>query len=306
MPQRTGLINRHISPPSASQGLVNRPRLTGLADTLTRHRLCLVHAPAGSGKTTLLAQWHAALTDAGVLTIWYSVNETDRDPLGFADGLIRAVEMSLSRSGGSIPSLDTPDALARLVALLSKPASAGAVALFIDDYHLAEGGDGGETVNRVLAARIAQLTVVLASRNRPSIPIGRLRVSGEMLEIPVEDLFFNEHETEDFFRASSSVSLSTQESRQMHEYTEGWAAGLRLASLVLGRLPDALSASPPAGSHRAFAEYFLEEVILGLPDRVCRFLATTSILDALSGDLCNAVTGERDGNEILSDRKSVV
>lgn len=300
MSQRTSLINRHISPPSASQGVVNRPRLTTLADALTRHRLCLVHAPAGSGKTTLLAQWHAALMDAGALTIWYSVNETDRDPLGFAEGLIRAVEVNLSGSGGSFPPLDTPDALARLVALLSRRAGAGPVALFIDDYHLAEGGDGGETVNRILAARIPQLTVVLASRSRPSIPIGRLRVSGEMLEVPVEDLFFNERETEDFFRAASSVALSAEESRQMHGYTEGWAAGLRLASLVLGRLPGAFSASPPTGSHRAFAEYFLEEVILGLPDEVYSFLTTTSILDALDADLCNAVTGRTDGNEILS------
>ena len=277
---------------------MNRPRLTTLADTLTEHRLCLVHAPAGSGKTTLLAQWHAALFEAGALTIWYSAHDTDRDPLSFAEGLIRAIEVNLSRSGGSIPSLDTPDALARLVALLSK--RTGVVALFIDDYHLAEGGDGGETINRILAARIPQLTIVLASRNRPSIPIGRLRVSGEMLEVPVEDLFFNERETEDFFRTASSVALSTEESRQMHEYTEGWAAGLRLASLVLGRLPGALGASPPAGSHRAFAEYFLEEVILGLPEEVYSFLTMTSILDALNGDLCNAITGRTDGNEILA------
>ncbi|HEV7247195.1 MAG TPA: LuxR C-terminal-related transcriptional regulator [Shinella sp.] len=300
MSQRTSLINRHISPPRASQGVINRPRLTTLADTVMQHRLCLVHAPAGSGKTTLLAQWHEALMDAGVLTVWYSTNDADRDPLGFADGLIRAIEVNLSRAGASIPSLDTPDALARLVALLSKRAGSGPIALFIDDYHLAEGGDGGDTINRILAARMPQLTIVLASRSRPSIPIGRLRVNGEMLEVPVEDLFFDETETEDFFRATSSVPVSAEESRQMHQYTEGWAAGLRLASLVLGRMPGALSLSPPTGSHRAFAEYFLEEVILGLPDDVYRFLTMTSILDALNGGLCNAVTGQDNGDAMLS------
>lgn len=174
------------------------------------------------------------------------------------------------------------------------------LALFVDDYHLAEGGDGGETINRIFAARIPNLTIVLASRNRPSIPIGRLRVSGEILEVPVEELFFDENETEAFFQASSGVSLTSEESRQMHVYTEGWAAGLRLASLVLGRTPGAFSATPPTGSHRAFAEYFLEEVILGLPDGIYDFLTMTSILDALNPGLCNAVTGRNDGSEVLA------
>ncbi|WP_163993817.1 LuxR C-terminal-related transcriptional regulator [Rhizobium lusitanum] len=267
---------------------------------LTQHRLALVHAPAGSGKTTLLSQWHEALRESGVLAIWYSASEDDRDPLGFADGVIRAVEITVSSSGAAIPSLDQPDALARLVTILSERAAAGPIALFIDDYHLAEGGDGGETINRILSARVSQLTIVLASRHRPSIPIGRLRVSGEMIEVPVEDLRFNEAETENFFKLASSVSLTADESRQMLDYTEGWAAGLRLASLVLTRTPEALAISVPVGSHRAFAEYFLEEVILGLPEAVHTFLSKTSILDTLNASLCNAVTGRDDGNEMLS------
>jgi len=265
-----------------------------------QHRLALIHAPAGSGKSTLLAQWHEALTEVGVVTVWYSANEADRDPLGFAGGLVRAVEVTLSRTGDSVSSLDTPDALARLVALLSNREGSEPVALFIDDYHLAEGGDGGEIVDRILAARIPEFTVVLASRTRPSIAISRLRVSGEALEVPVEELFFDEAETEDFFRVASAAPLSAEESQQMLRYTEGWAAGLRLASLVLGRMPGALNNSPPTGSHRAFADYFLEEVILGLPEDVSRFLTMTSILDGLNGGLCNAVTGRSDGNDMLS------
>jgi LuxR family maltose regulon positive regulatory protein len=214
--------------------------------------------------------------------------------------LLRAVEASVIRAGEIFSSPDQPDALARLVALTARCAGFGPFALFVDDYHLAESGDGGETINRILAARIPQLTVVLASRNRPLIPIGRLRVSGEILEVPVEQLFFDEAETEAFFQASSGLSLTAEESRQMHGYTEGWAAGLRLASLVLGRMPGAFSATPPAGSHRAFAEYFLEEVILGLPQEVYRFLTITSVLDALNAGLCDAVTRRNDGNEMLS------
>jgi len=298
--QRTSLINRFLSPPRASQGVIDRPRLTTLSRLVLQYPLCLVHAPAGSGKTTLLAQWHQSLAEAGAQTVWYSASEADRDPLAFADGLNLAVETRFNQLGATVPSRDEPDALARLVALIARCANLAPLALFVDDYHLAEGGDGGETINRIFAARIANLTIILASRNRPSIPIGRLRVSGEILEVPVKDLFFDESETEAFFQASSGVSLTSEESRQMHGYTEGWAAGLRLASLVLGRMPSAFAATPPTGSHRAFAEYFLEEVILGLPETIYSFLTTTSILDALNADLCNAVTGRNDSSEVLS------
>lgn len=300
MSQRSSLINRHMLPPRASQGVINRPRLTTLSGLLLQHRLCLVHAPAGSGKTTLLAQWHEALKEEGVTTVWYSTNEADREPLGFADGLTRAVESKVGRTGVAVSSFDRPDAFACLVALLARCTGVAQLAVFIDDYHLAEGGDGGETINRILAARIPHLTIVLASRNRPPITISRLRVSGDILEVPVEELFFDETETVAFFQASSSVTLTAEESREMHALTEGWVAGLRLASLVVGRIPGAFAASPPAGSHRAFAEYFLEEVISGLPDKVYRFLTRTSILDALNAGLCDAVTHAEDGNEILS------
>ncbi len=199
MLQQSSLINRHMSPPRASHGVINRPRLTTLSNLLLQHRLCLVHAPAGSGKTTLLAQWYAALKETGVTTVWYSTNETDGDPLGFADGLIKAVETSVHRNGAAIAPLDQQDALASLVAILMRCASLTPLALFIDDYHLAEGGDGGETINRVLAACVPQLTIVLASRNRPPIAIGRLRVSGEILEVPVEELFFRRNGDGSFF-----------------------------------------------------------------------------------------------------------
>ncbi|OLP61945.1 hypothetical protein BJF93_07410 [Xaviernesmea oryzae] len=290
-----------MAPPRPSQGVIERPRLTELAHLLVRHRLVLVHAPAGSGKTTLLAQWHEILTAANVSTVWYSTHDTDRDPLSFTDGLIRALE-PLTQDGGAtaLSLIDPPDALAHLIDLVARRSAQGALALFIDDYHLAEGRDGGETIHRLLTARLPHFTIVLASRNRPQIAISRLRVSGDVLELPVEDLFFDETETEAFFRAASSVPMSPQESRDMHRYTEGWAAGLRLASLLIGTMPGAMAVSPPAGSHRAFADYFLEEVMLGLPEAVHGFLTRTSILDALHGDLCNAVTERGDGNEILS------
>nr|WP_234891884.1 LuxR C-terminal-related transcriptional regulator [Agrobacterium vitis] len=298
--QRTRLLNRRSVPPSASTGLIDRPRLTRLSQLLTKHRLALVHAPAGSGKTTLLAQWHRGLSDAGFSTVWYSASEDDKDPLSFAEGLLQALQQSLSDHRDHLPSLDRADALQRLTALLTDQSIRQPLALFIDDYHLAEGGDGGEAINTILASRLPSLTVVLASRNRPAIPVGRYRANGEMIDIAVEDLHFSEEETEAFFRTASNVALTADESRQMHGHTEGWAVGLRLAALVTGRATGNFVAAAPSGSHRAFADYFLEEVIAGLPAEVCDFLAKTSLLETLNADLCNAVTGRRDGDRMLA------
>ncbi len=298
--QRLRSLNRRSVPPSASTGMIDRPRLTHLAQLLVTHRLAVVHAPAGSGKTTLLAQWHQSLTESGFSTVWYSAGEDDRDPLSFAEGLFQSVEQASGGTAEHKPSTDRADVLRRLTAVVAERTAEQPLAMFIDDYHLAEGGDGGEAINTLLAARLPNLTVVLASRNRPSIPVGRYRANGEMIDIPVEDLHFSEAETENFFRMASKVALTADESRQMHAHTEGWAVGLRLAALVIGRAAGNFVASAPSGSHRAFADYFLEEVIAGLPAEVCEFLARTSLLDTLNADLCNAVTGRDDGDQMLS------
>lgn len=300
MSQQTNPIYRRSLPPRASQGVVNRPRLTHLSGKLLQHRLALVHAAAGSGKTTLLAQWHHLLRDTGVDTVWYSAHEDDGDPLGFAEGLLRSVEHTLGNDNPRVRSIDGSDALTRLLIILAETSATRPVALFVDDYHLAEGGDGGEAIGRLLSARIPQLTLVLGSRTRPSFPVSRLRVSGELIEVGADDLSFSETEVEDFFKVASPISLSPDQRRQMCDYTEGWAAGLRLASLVLERSPNALEEALPTGSHRDIADYFLEEVILDLPEDVYRFLSRTSILDSLNADLCNAVTGRDDGMAMLS------
>eukprot|EP01037_Dinobryon_pediforme_P027440 gene27440-30333_t len=197
--QRPRFLSRRSVPPSASKGVIDRPRLTRLSHLLSNLRLALVHAPAGSGKTTLLAQWHQSLVDSGFSTVWYSASEDDKDPLGFAEGLLQAVEQAVGESAEHLPSTDRADALRRLMALVADQTAARRLVLFVDDYHLAEGGDGGEAINTILSGRFPNLTVVLASRNRPSLPVGRYRANGEMIDIPVEDLSFSAGEAEDFF-----------------------------------------------------------------------------------------------------------
>lgn len=298
--RRVNFLNRRSLPPHPSAGVIDRPRLTKVAGFLVRHRLALVHAPAGSGKTTLLAQWHQAVQAAEIKAVWYSAGDDDKDPIGLADYLLLAIEQSIGVATEFISASDNDEAVRRLIAAVAELAADRPFVLFIDDYHLSETGGGAETINALLAARLTNMTIVLASRTRPALAVGRYRANGEMIEVSVADLQFDESETEDFFRLASDVALSSAQSRQLRDHTEGWAAGLRLASLVLGRTPGNFMETAPAGSHRAFADYFLEEVIAGLPDTVCTFLARTSILETFNVDLCGAVSGQQDAAVTLA------
>lgn len=297
---RPHLANRRIIPPRIPLDVVGRPRLIRIAGLLTRYRLTLVHAPAGSGKTTLLSQWYSALRNESTTTAWYSVSDDERDPLGLADYLTLVMSGAAGVQGARGLPMNGDEAVTRLLGLIEEATAQGPVVLFIDDYHLANENDASATIIALLDAQFPQFGIVLASRARPSFALGRYRAHGEMIEISGDELQFSTDEIVDFFRAARGVELSPDEGRIMCRHTEGWAAGLRLASLVLGRDSNrSVMASAPPGSHRAFADYFLEEVLSGLPEHIIDFLVETCILETLSGELCDALTGRTDSASIL-------
>ncbi|MBH0238334.1 LuxR C-terminal-related transcriptional regulator [Methylobrevis albus] len=303
---RSPFFNRRVMPPRIPVDVVDRPRLTGIAGLLTRYRLTLVQAPAGAGKTTLLSQWHAAARAAGCLTAWYSVNDDEKDPLGLADYLALVIAAAAGRGEANGLPAHREEALPQLLDLIEAASADRPLILFVDDYHLADGRDGGATLEALLGADFPQVGIVIASRQRPALALGRYRAHGEMLELTMNELQFSPDETQDFFRAARGVELSADLGRAMQQHTEGWAAGLRLASLVFAREGgEAFMAGAPSGSHRAFADYFLEEVISGLPEHVIGFLTETCILESLGGDLCDAVTGRTDSAEILAEFEKV-
>ena len=308
MARQLRLNTRRMTAPRIHNGTVDRTRLTGLSHRLPGHQLVLVHAPAGSGKTTLLGQWHEMLQQAGAWAAWYSASETERDRINLADSLLLAIQNDKARTPGSgidiAPFSDSNEAIERLVAQLKLSTEAREpvdrhLILFIDDFHLIDGEAEAATINALLSAFAETLTLVLASRIRPALPLGRLRARGELLELAVSDLQFSVSETRSFFRSALGLELSMEESAQLHGTTEGWAAGLRLASLVPSGLSNNFWQGAPAGSQRAFAEYFLDEVFAGLPDDAIRFLECTSILDSLTPDLCDALMQEPGSAAVL-------
>ena len=142
--------------------------------------------------------------------------------------------------------------------------------------------------------------LVIATREDPNLPLARLRAQGQLTELRVTDLRFSPSEAAEFLIQVMGLSLSTEEITSLEARTEGWIAGLQLAALSMrGRedIPGFIRAF--AGDNRYIVDYLVEEVLQRQPERVRSFLLQTSILDRLSGPLCDAVTGKEDGKGML-------
>ena len=281
-------------------GTVARPalfeRLGGLA------RVTVVSAPAGSGKTVLLRSWIAGAGLAG-RAAWVAAGREERDPQRFWLSVAGALRQTgpgagLVRAVTGAPGLDgwaLAEGLLSDLAPLADP-----VWLVVDDVH-----ELGPEVLRQLELLVmrapAGLRFVLAARHDVRLGLHRLRLEGGLAELRAGDLRFTLAEAGELFTAAG-VELDEPALAVLHERTEGWAAGLRLAALALaGHRDPGRFAAEFSGSERTVAEYLLAEVLDRQSERVRRLLLRTSILERVSGELAGLLTGEEGGERVLQD-----
>ncbi|UCD37570.1 MAG: hypothetical protein JSW54_12190 [Fidelibacterota bacterium] len=279
--------------PPLRPNLVSRPSLLNRLNEVLNYRLILVSAPAGSGKTTLLSHW----THHGVLPVtWLSLDKSDNDPVHFLTNVISALRMIMEdigsrtlpmlRSGHSLP---VEVLLANLINDIDTHSED--FALVLDDYHYIEISEIHAMVEFLLEHLPGRMHVVIATRVDPPLPLARLRGRDQLAELRFEDLQFTSAETYAFLMQAKSLELSEADIAVLGERTEGWAAGLQLAVLSMqGRENLSAFIESFRGDDRYIADYLLEEVLNRQPEEVQRFLLQTSILEHLSGSLCEAVT----------------
>jgi LuxR family transcriptional regulator, maltose regulon positive regulatory protein len=173
------------------------------------------------------------------------------------------------------------------------------LAVVIDDLHELDSEDALTWLEMLLARLPAQLRAVLATRREPALGLHRLRVAGELTELRGPELRFSLDETRELFR-SGGIGLSDTAVASLHERTEGWAAGLRLAAISLASHPDPERfVSEFSGSERTVAAYLLAEVLEGQPPEVRDLFLRTSVLERVSGPLADALTGGTGAEAIL-------
>ncbi len=257
----------------------------------------LVCGPAGSGKTVLVRSWVEA---AGLPVAWVAVEPAERDAqhfwLSVIDELATAAGGSVERVGPS-PEFRGEAAVERLLSELDSLEEP--TVLVIDDLHELDSAEALAWLERPLARLPANLRVVLTSREEPQLGLHRLRLTGELTEIRDSDLRFSRQETRELLGASGIV-VSDEAVALLHERTEGWVAGLRLAAILLPEHPDPEQfVREFSGNERTVAGYLLAEVLVRQPPEVREVLLRTSILDRVCGPLADRLTGGSGAEPIL-------
>jgi LuxR family transcriptional regulator, maltose regulon positive regulatory protein len=299
------MLASKLTPLRAAFRQVTRPRLFDLLDAGTQQLLTLVSGPAGAGKTTLLASWSASRLPPGPVA-WLSLDAGDNDATRFWTYVVAAL-----RESGAVPgdnplrALDPPPGpdqafLSHLVGGLAGLPTP--VVLVLDDLHDITDPTVLEGLEFLLRHGPAQLRLVLATRVDPLLPLQRLRVGGRLTEVRAADLAFTVAEVAELLAGCElQQQLSEDDVAALQARTEGWAAGLRLAALSLeGQADPHHFVTRLAGDDRTIADYLTGEVLERQPEELRDFLLRTCVVDELSGDLADALTGGDDGESMLA------
>ncbi len=315
------LLRTKLTVPPCHSGLIFRPRLfTDLKTGFDRGvRLILISAPAGSGKSTLASEWAAHChVDAAPLTeppavrfAWLSLDPSDNQGYRFWLYLIGALQAVIPDLGQAEQRLlsfpQAPPVETILTGLLNQVGSRSErVVLIVDDYHLIVEPSIHKGIASILEYMPANMQLLIATRADPPLPLSRLRVRHQLLEIRAADLFFTLPESEMLINDEIGLGLSAGDLAVLQERTEGWIAGLQLATILLRderrkageeQVEERLTALVRrlSGRQHLIADYLLDEVFSRQSQEVQRFLLDSSILDEFCAPLCDALSGNGDG-----------
>ncbi len=299
-------VTTKLRPPSNKAKLVDRPRLMESLKHPLAHKLILIHGPAGFGKTTLAGQWHDRLAAESIMVAWLAVDSTDNDLerfLGYIIEAIRYVEPNIGSGLAEVLEANPGNAAEYVLGALINEFELydGEFVLFLDDFHLIHEPKIHESLEFLLLRIPSNFHVVVTSRSLSSMPLARLRVQNELLEINATDLRFDYEESSAFLSDAKALELNADDLMTLWRSTEGWVAALQLASISLRRSGDRERLLQWAsGATSDIGEYLAENVLTSLPKDLIEFMLKTSILGRLSGGLCNAVTAREDSANFLN------
>ncbi|MES2007562.1 MAG: LuxR C-terminal-related transcriptional regulator [Pseudomonadota bacterium] len=303
--RQSPLVTTKLRPPFNKAKLIERARLVETLGQTLAHKLVLIHGPAGFGKTTLATQWYARLSQEGAVVAWLSVDASDNDLerlLAYVVEAIRAVEPDIGSGLAQVIESNPGNAAEFVLGSLINEFELydQEFVLFLDDWHLISEPKIHEALELFLSRVPPNFHLIVASRTRVGLPLARLRVQNELIEINATDLRFDYEESSMFLSNTKALELSPVDLATLWRSTEGWVAALQLAAISLRRVGNRESLLHWAsGTPRDIGEYLAENVLASLPNDMIDFMLKTSLLGRLSPGLCNAVTGRQDSAHIL-------
>jgi ATP-dependent transcriptional regulator len=294
------LIQTKLALPRPRLHLVSRPRLLNILTEGLRRSLTLICAPAGYGKTTLLIDGIAGgVFENGTSCSsigWLSLDDGDNDPGKFLSYVIAALINkaigSNSQAGALLGSFPPPPFQTILGVLINELAKQEENITFVlDDYQFISNPIIHQGMAFFLEHQPNNIHLVILTRSDPPLPLARMRARGQLTEIRARDLQFTMEETTQLLNQITALGLTEEDISRLLDRTEGWAAGLQMAALALTSQSDtALFVKSFSGSHRYILDFLVEEVLHNQSEEIQSFLIQTSILENLSGPLCDAVT----------------
>jgi len=298
------LLATKLFPPRRRAATIARPRLMHALRRASEVPLSLVVAPAGWGKTTVVMDW---LEHDRVSAAWVSLDVTENDPMRFWSYLLAAVrkvapdvgveaQRRLRAAGSEI----VRDVLPRLVNDLAQ--RQGDLVVVLDDLQMVTSQEVHDSLALLLTRGPPSLHLVVTTRTDPPLPVSRLRLHGNLVEIRAEHLRFTGEEGGRMLNELMGLALAEDDVRRLLDRTEGWAAGLQLAGLSLtGQVDRPAFIARFSGMDRHLVDYLGEEVLSAQPAEVRDFMLRTSVLNRLSGPLCEAVLGGTDGARLIDE-----
>ena len=290
-------------PALAAPRLIQRGDLLASLDRATAAKVTLISGPAGSGKTSLLRAWADGPGQPYRLAV-VQVRRDQQDSQQFWLGVLGAIRQAAGAPGEGEQLAATPDFNEAVIAerVLSELAEhRDRTFLVIDDLHELTSPEALIQLTQLLEKLPQHVHAVLATRRDLPLRLHKLRLTGELAEIRAADLRFTERETHQF-PETSGIALSEAGAAKLHQRTEGWAAGLRLAAISLASSPDPERfVAEFSGSSRTVAEYLLAEMLECQPAEVQQLLLRTSLLDRVNGELADLLTGHPGSERMLLD-----
>jgi LuxR family maltose regulon positive regulatory protein len=301
------LVKSKLKPPLPAATGVPRPDLLARMDSASRGKLLLLVAPIGSGKTSLLAQWHRH-AGARRSIAWLSLDEGDDEPVRFFSYLIAAIRTAAPGFDAYIPSRHDerqgPDGTAPHPVATVVSESLGRLqqelVIVLDDLQWLTAPPLLRMLDLLLQRSPDNVHWVLSGRRMSELNLVPLRLNDQLLTIDAADLNFDGALIMQLGRKLCRRPLSEPEAESIRTRTEGWVAGVKLALLAAadpGAAGEALQQF--TGSHSEVTRYLGASVLQEQSAELRDFLVASSVVDRMTGELCNALLGISHSQSLL-------